>query len=93
MIRFTEPVKFLGKSTRTNQPDSEKDWSVDEATLFIGDLGRIKVQVGAFNTSTDHIKLPAKGEMINLELDVELGKFGAPVLLWNENARFQKVAA
>ena len=84
MIQFTAPVKFLGTHTRTGKTNG-RDWEMVDAFVFVADVG--KVQIATRGT----IVFPNPGDMINLMLSVDQGKYQALVPIWDENAKFKRL--
>jgi len=78
---FSEPVKFMSKETRS-LGDPAKPFVFDEATIFVPELGRVKVRV------VGKPVLPPAGAVVNLTLSPEQGKFQALSVVWDEAAKF-----
>lgn len=83
-MQLTQPVKFLGTETRS-LGTPEKPFDLTEATIFINDLGRVKVRV------VGKPSLPPVGAVVNLTLVPEQGKFQSLVLVWSEAAKYTLV--
>lgn len=83
-MQLIQPVKFLGTETRSFGT-AEKSFDLTEATIFINDLGRVKVRV------VGKPSLPPVGAVVNLKLVPEQGKYQALVLVWNEAATYTLV--
>lgn len=84
MLQFVGPVKFIGVETKTGvSKKTGKDYAVTEATLFVPDLGRVKVPVKGSP------KYPAVGSTVNLMLSADQGSFQSLRVQWDENSQFK----
>lgn len=85
MLHTTVPVNYLGCATKSGVSKAGKDYVIKEASLFVPDLGRVKVQV------VGNPPLPPDGTSCILDLSIEQGSFQSMRVVWDEMSRFKAV--
>lgn len=85
MLQTTGPVKFLGCVTKSGVGRNAKPYEIKEASLFVPDLGRVKVQV------VGNPPLPSEGTNCVIDLSIEQGSFQSMRVVWDEMSRFKAV--
>lgn len=85
MLQSTSAVKYLGCVTKTGVSSKGKDYSIREASVFVADLGRVKIPV------IGNPPLPPDNTSVILDLSVEQGSFQSMRVVWDEMSRFKAV--
>ncbi|BCS53908.1 hypothetical protein [Geobacter sp. SVR] len=81
---FPTPVKFIKSETKSGvSKKNDRPYEIVEATIFVPDLGRVKVPV------VGSPKLPDPGTTIQLSLSVEQGSFQSLRVVWDSSSQFK----